>query len=134
MSLINAINVPQNRIIYALDLMSWTSNPRAAYAILKSKEEDYNMIHRYLDLNLEQQINDFITCTTFDGISYVATAKDKAIMPNMYIFRQNFVADEITACYPIGIFSHSFAPKQHLYSRTNITAASNPFPRYMQLN
>lgn len=101
LSLINAINVPQNRVLYALDLMSWTSNPRAAYAILKSKEEDYNMIHRYLDLNLEQQINDFITCTTFDGISYVATAKDKAIMPNMYTFRQNFVADEITAFYKL---------------------------------
>ena len=101
LSLANALKIPQNKVFYALDLASWSVNLRAAYSILKPREEGYNLFHRYLDLNLEQQMSDFITCTTVDGISYIATSKDRAIMPQMYVFRQNFVADEIKAFWQL---------------------------------
>ena len=95
----NAFNIPQNKVFYAFDLSSWSVDIRAAYAILKPKEEGYNLFHRYLDLNMEQQLSEYITCTTADGISYIATSKDRAIMPQMYVFRRNFVDDEIEAFY-----------------------------------
>ena len=101
LSLVNALKIPPYKIFYALDLANWSVNPRAAYSILKPREEGYNLFHRYLDLNLEQQMSNFITCTTVDGISYIATSKDRAIMPQMYVFRQNFVADEIKAFYQL---------------------------------
>ena len=95
LSMFNALKISPHKVFYALDLASWSVNPRAAYSILKPREEGYNLFHRYLDLNLEQQMSNFITCTTVDGISYIATSKDKAIMPQMYVFRKNFAADEI---------------------------------------
>ena len=34
-------------------------------------------------------MNSFVTCTV-EGLSYVATAKDNVIMPNMYVGRVNW--------------------------------------------
>ena len=52
LSLANALTIPQNKVFYALDLASWSVNLRAAYSILKPREEGYNLFHRYLDLNM----------------------------------------------------------------------------------
>ena len=99
--LANAMNIPPHKIFYALELSSWSLNLQAAYSILKPREEGYNLFHRYLDLNIEQQFNNFITCTTVDGLSYIATSKDRAVMPQMYVFGHNHAADEMEAFHQL---------------------------------
>ena len=88
-----------DKVIYALDISSWMNRPAAISALLKPKEVNYSIIHRNLDLLLESQLNDYITCTTVDGLSYIATSKDKMLMPYMYLHRQNHAAEEMEVFY-----------------------------------
>ena len=98
---ISKLKISPQKIIYAMDLSSWAANPEAVHYILKSRYKHYDIIHRYLDLGLEQQVKKFITCTTADGLSYIATSRDKYVLPYMYLHGRNHAADEMEAFYQL---------------------------------
>ena len=52
-------------------------------------------MYRILSFNTARQLNYFTTCTTSDGLHYVATSQDKYIIKKMYIDRTNFAEDEM---------------------------------------
>ncbi len=94
-----ALKIPDKKIIYALDLSSWLSHPSAIFSLVDSNNEG-EKIYRHLNLSLDKQFSDFVTCTV-EGISYIATAKDKVIMNQMYIDRKNFSAADMWAFHAL---------------------------------
>ena len=93
------LQIQSEKIIYALDDSSWMSNLQAFYTLFKPRELNYTMIHRQLDFYIERRNNKFITCTTKDGLSYIATARDLAIMRLTYLLRENFAANDMEIFY-----------------------------------
>lgn len=45
--------------------------------------------------HLSRQLNYFTTCTTAEGLNYIATSKDVTIMGSMYNSRQNWAQDDM---------------------------------------
>lgn len=87
------MNIPENRIVYALDFNSWATHPAAMYALLDANKE--TLVYRMFTFNVARQLNYFMSATTEDGLHYVATSNDVVIMRNMYISRRNWAEDEI---------------------------------------
>lgn len=72
-------NIPDERIIYALDMASWLAHKWAAYAFLN---ED-SLPFRFTDYLTEKSRRKYSVCTVED-ISYVGYAGDTTIMLDMY--------------------------------------------------
>ena len=87
---VRVLNLPLDRVIYALDMNSWAQHPKAVYSLVRENSN----IFLYLNFNLSRQLNDFVTCTV-EGLNYVATSKDNGLMRVMYTERVNFAANEM---------------------------------------
>lgn len=87
---VQILGLPVDRVIYALDINSWIQHPKAAFVLIDPTRGGRE-IHNGLHFEINQQLNDFITCTV-EGFSYIATAKDNGVMGDMYIHRVNFAA------------------------------------------
>ena len=92
------MNIPPQRVIFALDWNSWATHPAAMYTLL-NPQGGGQLAYRILHFQTARQFNYFTSCTTADGLHYVATSKDEAILGQMYINRQNYSADTIEAFY-----------------------------------
>ena len=95
-SLINAMKISMQQVIYALDMSSWVEHPAAIYYLLKNVGTP---VHRCLCYNMERQYNEYVTCTTADGLNYIGTSKDNIIMPNMCIDRTTFATNQLNLFY-----------------------------------
>ena len=93
-SMLLFMNIPKERVIYPLNLLSWLDHPKALLSIINIDGQG-NSIYRGLIFNLGRKLNYFITCTTSDGLSYIATSMDATIMGNMYIDRQNWAQEDM---------------------------------------
>ena len=98
MSLAHFMNIPPQRVIFALDWNSWAAHPAAMYTLL-NPQGGGQLAYRILHFKTARQFNYFTSCTTANGLHYVATSKDEAILGQMYINRQNYSADTIEAFY-----------------------------------
>ena len=90
---VQILGLPVDRVIYALDINSWIQHPKAVFALI-DPTRDGRAIHNGLHFEISQQLNDFITCTV-EGLSYIATAKDRLLMGWMYVNRVNHAADSM---------------------------------------
>ena len=97
--ILNDLQIQSKKIIYPLDPSSWINNPEAVYTLFKPREQNYTDIHRWLDFYMDCRLNNFISCTTEDGLTYVATSRDMAIMKLTYMLRKNFAADDMESFY-----------------------------------
>ena len=87
------MNIPENRVVYALDLQSWATHPAAMYALLNPTRG--GVAYRMSAFNAARQLNYFISATTEDGLHYVATSKDDFVIKTMYLNRKNHAEDEM---------------------------------------
>ena len=88
---IQALRLPLDRIIYALDMNSWIQRPKAVFSLIDIQRGG-SYIFLNLNFAISRQLSNFVTCTV-EGLSYVATAKDDLLMRRMYTQRVNFAAD-----------------------------------------
>ena len=88
------MNIAPERVIYATDLYSWINHPAAVFALINPKTGG-GTIYRQLVFFLGMQINYFTTCTTADGLNYIATSNDTAIMGTMYRTQKTWAQDEM---------------------------------------
>ena len=84
--------LPLDKVIYALDLNSWLQHPKAAFALTNMQRGGYILLN--LNLAINRQLNKFVTCTV-EGLNYIATSADNAVIRPMYITRQNHAADNM---------------------------------------
>lgn len=89
---VQSLKLSPEKIIYARDTQSWVQHPKAIYSLLNNSEG--STIHRWLTFYNCRAENNFVTCTV-EGLSYVATAGDKIIMPRMFINRVNWAAQDV---------------------------------------
>ncbi len=92
--LIQFMNIPAERVIFALDELSWMTHPLAVYALI-NPEGGGQGIYRLASFQITRQAGYFVTCTTYDGLHYVATSNDITIMRNMYVNRRNWAERDI---------------------------------------
>ena len=93
MSLAHFMNIPPQRVIFALDWKSWAEHPAAMYTLLNPTRGA--VAYRILHFNTARQFNYFTSCTTADGLHYVATSKDDVIITTTYMYGKNHAADEM---------------------------------------
>ena len=84
---IRLLNLPPDKVIYALDINSWAQHPKGLFALTNPQRG--GQLHLYFNFIVNQNLNNFVTCTAED-CSYVATAKDSTIMRSMCLHRKNF--------------------------------------------
>ena len=85
---IQTLKLPHDRVIYALDSLSWLQHPKAAVALINPVASGGGILLN-LHLFLSRQLNNFVTCTV-EGVSYIAPSTDPMRMPNMYVGRVNW--------------------------------------------
>ena len=85
--------IPNTRYIYALDWNSWAEHPAAVYELLNPSREV--LAYPLLTLKTLRHFNYFMTCTTHDGMNYIATSKDIAIIQFMYVYNQTWAEVEM---------------------------------------
>ena len=90
---VQILGLPLDKVIYALDENSWLQHHKAAFTLVNPDTSLGNVIYNYFSFILAKQ-NNFVTCTV-DGLSYVATSKDDALMGNMYVRRINDSAEDM---------------------------------------
>ncbi len=88
------MNIPPQRVIFALDWNSWAAHPAAMYTLL-NPQGGGQLAYRILHFKTARQFNYFTSCTTADGLHYVATSKDDTIMGTMYIKRKTWSEDDM---------------------------------------
>ena len=93
MSLAHFMNIPPQRVIFALDWKSWAEHPAAMYTLLNPTRGA--VAYRILHFNTARQFNYFTSCTTADGLHYVATSKDDTILRTMYIRQKTWSEESI---------------------------------------
>ena len=86
--------LPPERVIYALDIVSWIKHPKAAFALTDMQWAAGSNIFFNMHWAISRQLNKFVTCTV-DGINYIGTSKDLSIMWYMYTNRVNFAVDDM---------------------------------------
>lgn len=94
MTLTQFMNIPAERVIFAMDAMSWAMHPAAAFSLI-NPEGGGQIIHRSLMYHLGRQLNYFMTCTTAEGFNYIATSRDDILLKLMYLEGKNHAADEM---------------------------------------
>lgn len=104
-TMIQFMNIAPERVIFAQDLYSWIEKPAAVFGIVNPNGGGA-AIYRHLLFHLSRQLNYFTTCTTADGLNYIATSKDNFVIAPMYINRQNHAEDEMK-------FFHELAQKYY---------------------
>lgn len=87
------MNIPENRVVYALDWNSWATHPAAMYALLDPARG--GVAYRISSFNISRQLNYFMSATTADGLHYVATSKDDFVIKPMYLHDKNHAEDEM---------------------------------------
>ena len=90
---IKILNLPTNKVIYALNINSWLQHPKAIYNLLNNSEVG-EISRRWYTFNSYCKLSNFVTCTVED-ISYVATSADNTIMPDMFVRRANWASQDI---------------------------------------
>ena len=110
-SMVKFLNIPEGKIIFALDFASWLKHPSAIFSIIDPQKMGGGGIWRAFNLNLGKSFNDFIACTV-EGVHYVATSKDTVILNYMYIHGKNFASDEM----------HTFHRLIQKYYKTNLNS------------
>lgn len=95
---IQVLKLPLEKVVYALDMNSWSQHPKATYTLLNSVSG--GMVRRKVLLGEFKNSNAFVTCTV-EGLSYVATSADNTIMDNMYIQRVNWASNEMRLFYEL---------------------------------
>lgn len=86
------MNFSTNNIIFARDFYHWLNNPTAVYALLKPEMCD--QIYRYWSYYNQRRWHKYHSVSV-EGLHYVGTSIDNAIMWYMYINNKNFAADEM---------------------------------------
>ena len=84
---IQMLKLPREKVIYALDIVSWIQHNKTAFVLNNSS----TVIHLHALFSINQLLNNFTTCTV-EGLSYIATSKDNALMRVMYVNRVNHAA------------------------------------------
>ena len=84
---IQMLKLPREKVIYALDIVSWIQHNKTAFVLNNSS----TVIHLHALFSINQLLNNFTTCTV-EGLSYIATSKDNALMRFMYANRVNNAA------------------------------------------
>lgn len=85
---IQTLQLPPDRVIYALDISSWLQNPQSIFELTDISRWNGDML---LSLNFEinRQLNKYLSCTV-EGLNYIATSVDNYIIRPMYINRINY--------------------------------------------
>ncbi|MBQ7199732.1 MAG: FkbM family methyltransferase, partial [Selenomonadaceae bacterium] len=94
MSLAHFMNIPPQRVIFALDWNSWAAHPAAMYTLL-NPQGGGQLAYRILHFKTARQFNYFTSCTTADGLHYVATSKDNYVIRPMYLNNKNHAEHEM---------------------------------------
>lgn len=96
---IQALKLPLEKIVYALDMNSWLQKPKSIFALTNWRGGRASIFLNF-NLAVSRQLNDFVTCTV-EGLSYIATSKDNGVIREMYTRRTNFAANEINDFYDL---------------------------------
>ena len=89
MTLMQFMNISPERVIFALDSGSWATHPAAMFALLKPQGRGQEA-YRLLIFHIARRLNYYMSCTTSDGLHYVATSKDNTILGTMYLNQKNW--------------------------------------------
>ena len=89
---IELMNLPTNKIIYALDMNSWLQHPKAIYNLLN--DSGGSAFRKSLLWSELKKFNVFFTCTV-EGLSYIATSADPFRMPHMFINNVNWASNDM---------------------------------------
>lgn len=98
-AMLHFLNIPDEKIIYALDIGSWMGKPEAVFALINP--DVGGIFYRCIFFNLARQLNYFTTCTTNSGLNYIATSNDIALMKYMSIGGKNWAEDEMNAFHEL---------------------------------
>ena len=90
---IQALRLPLDRVIYALDTNSWIQRPKAAFSLI-DMQRGGGYIFLNLNLEISRQLNNFVTCTV-EGLNYIATSADTFRMPYMFVNRVNWASNDM---------------------------------------
>lgn len=93
-TLMQFMNIAPERFIFALDTGSWAMHPAAMYYLLNPNGGG-QAAYRLLTFNTARQLNYYMSCTTHDGLHYVATSKDDTILGTMYLRRRTWSEDSM---------------------------------------
>lgn len=91
-STIRTLKLPLEKIIYALDPVSWAQRPKAIYTLLNNAGG--GGIRRRLTVNNCIAINNFFTCTV-ENLSYIALSEDRMRITNMFVSQVNWASPEM---------------------------------------
>ena len=78
------LNLPFERVIYAMRLVSWLNRPKNVSLLVKD-----NIYQRCLDFWQERRHKKYLSCDV-EGCHYIASSADDAIMRSMYINQKNW--------------------------------------------
>ena len=90
---IKQLNLPLDRVIYAIDVNSWLEHPKAAFT-LNNSNAGGGIIWRHMNFNIIRRLNNFVTCTV-EGVSYVGTASDPLRIPYMFVNGVNWSSNDM---------------------------------------
>lgn len=93
-SLMQFMNIPPQRVIYALDWESWAEHPLALYTLINPKGSG-QLAYRTFSFHTAKDLNYFMSCTTANGLHYLATSRDVVIMKKMYTSREVWAENEM---------------------------------------
>lgn len=109
---IKNLQLPPEKIIYALDSKSWLNHPKIAMILLK----EGNVFYRRVLLNNINKYNDFCTCTV-EGLSYIATSSDSFRMPHMFANQINYASRNMKEFQNLSKQYYSIDDSRGVFSR-----------------
>ena len=88
---IQTLQLPPERVIYALDVNSWIQHPKAAFALTDMQRAGDILLN--VNFAISRQLSNFVTCTV-EGLNYIATSQDE-ILRMMYTSRVNYTENNM---------------------------------------
>ena len=88
----HALNVSTDNIIFAKDFNSMANNPAAVYALMKP--ETCDQLYRHRNFFNHRRWHKYIAASA-EGLHYVGTSADNAVMWTTYTQSQNHTSDEL---------------------------------------
>ncbi len=89
------LGISDEKIIYAMNPASWLYKPEVGIHLANPTTYNGSLLYNQSLFTLARNSNRYITCTTAENLSYLATSGDGAVMYNTYVRRKTWAADDM---------------------------------------
>lgn len=89
------LGIPDEKIIYVTDFQSWLRLPEIGYHLANPATYNGSLLHHQSAFEIARRSQKYVTCTTAENLSYLATSGDGAVMYNTYVSRKTWAANDM---------------------------------------